>query len=409
MCEEWCERWYENRDDLLVIKLLPHPQNRFWDPEVLSRNPLPASTRGSGVLVEGPGPVWMYAHVGAWAAAQGKRLEVQTVHPGGSGGIEQCRWQMRLAQENRAFLNVHMPRSAPLSPTAVEESIKKLSRELEQVRPRILVIGGRASVKVYAELAHASVKIGVERIACWSARDGLILVFPVNGSGERLELPSWLTQMVKPESSKIWGIIGDPHRGKSVFSEALLVCLEEIGYSVWKLDCDAASPTPPWFMNKPGDPSLQKLREELKLPWTPPMKLTVAAHLRQGRKLFEILIADLPGGNHKADPPVRISPDDVPIFEQIDKFILLAGTKFHEDDWHNELNGWKEELKEYNLDNRIAAVLVSVNPENPPHFHIASKKPILHGRIEGLDRSHRIQDIAKVIQPHIKSFCDALS
>ncbi len=388
---QWYVHQYEAGDPHATIKLLHHPENRYWAPQVLSQYPLPSSIQAPRILVEGPGSVWMYAHVGAWAGALRIPLEVKVIHQGGSGNLSNCQRRLVPREDSQAFLEVNLPRAVPIAPSEIDALIGEIVQELHQRCPRTLVIGGRASVKVYARLAHAAVMAGAERIACWSARDGLVLVFPLKKSGEQFQRPQWLTQLVQPKHSTIWGVIGDPHRGKSIFSEVLLNCLEKKGVTSWKLDCDGASPTPPWFAASSEDPEVQKQREELKLPWTPQMESTIADHLRQGRDLFEVLIADLPGGNHKVHPPDRIPSSRKEMFSQIDKFILLTDAEGVGE------QGWRSALQKHGLHQQLAAVLVSADPQDEPSFHLEQEEPILRGRVTGLDRNRDPSDIAEAI------------
>jgi len=399
---QWYAHQYEAGAPHATIKLLHHPENRYWAPQVLSQYPLPSSIEAPRILVEGPGSVWMYAHVGAWAGALGIPLEVKVIHQGGSGSLSNCQWRLVPHEDSQAFLEVNLPRAVPIAPPEIDALIGEIVQKLHQRCPRNLVVGGRATVKVYAKLAHAAVMARAERIACWSARDGLILVFPLERSGEQFQRPQWLSQLVQPEHSTIWGVIGDPHRGKSIFSEVLLNCLEKKGMLSWKLDCDGASPTPPWFTVSLENPKVQKQREELKLLWTPQMESTIAEHLRQGRDLFEVLIADLPGGNHKVDPPDRIPSSREEMFSQIDKFILLTDAEGTGE------RGWRSALQSCGLHERLAAVLVSSDPQAEPSFHLEQEEPILRGQVTGLDRGRNPSDIANVINSSIGQFLERL-
>lgn len=83
------------------------------------------------------------------------------------------------------------------------------------------------------------------------------------------------------------------------------------------------------------------------------MEASIADQLRAGRDVFSVLIADLPGGDHRTSPPQRIPAGRERLFAEVDALILLD-----RDDAPAEA-AWRQALRPFGLDGRIAAVLTS--------------------------------------------------
>ena len=200
----------------------------------------------------------------------------------------------------------------------------------------------------------------------------------------------------------ILGVTGDPNCGKSVLSAALDSYREQIGCEGWKLDCDGQSPTPPWYLSLIGDERARQFREAQKRCWTPEMEATIAEQLRLGRELFSVLIADLPGGNHKAVPPQRLPEGRERIFAAVDTLILLE-----RDDALSEA-AWREALRPHGLDGRLAAVLRSRHPDGPPSLSVCQEGGLWRGEVTGLDRSRSARELAEAYQSGLKQLWPAL-
>lgn len=398
--------WYRVRDDgtQIQVEFLPSC-DRFWPPVILQENPLPVGqVHGRRVILTGPGAVWMYAHAAATFLAAGAReISVQTPNkPGTSEDLDGCESKIILAGEEGnkgALLIVHMRPSPPLSPSAIHRLLESRWEELSRLRSADLVLKGRASVDVYARTATTAVNSGVRRITCWSARDGLVVVYDPEGGqlGCRISRPAWLAQaMPKPVWPVVLGVVGDPNLGKSVFCSALDSFRESIGCNGWKLDCDGQSPTPSWYLSLVGEQRARELREQQKRSWTSEMELAIAEQLRLGRDLFSVLLADLPGGNHKVTPPLRIPPGRERIFAEVDLLILL--------DRHENLTfeEWRNSLRQHNYDGRIAAVLTSRDPTGQPTLQAYKEDGMWKGVVTGLDRSRSARDLAEAFRSDLE-------
>lgn len=330
---DWHRHTFEDEGAVLV-EFLPAP-DRFWPPEILRDHRLSVSgIAGRPAVLTGAGAVWMYAHAAAvLRAAEATDIYVRTPYrPGASDDLEGSESLLILAgrpQEKGALLSVQMRTSPPLSPAAINHLLEPRLEKLARLRPQELALCGRASTEVYARAAWAAVDSGVRRITCWSARDGLIVVYDPDGKqiGCRISRPDWVAQaMSQPVRPLIVGVTGDPNRGKSLFSAALDWYRERIACGGWKLDCDGQAPTSPWYLSMAGHTSedeARRLREVHKRPWTPEMETDIAGQLHMAREVFSVLIADLPGGNHKPNPPQRVPDGRERIFAEVDALVLL--------------------------------------------------------------------------------------
>lgn len=391
--------WYRVSDDDTGVRVEFIPSaNRFWPPEILCQYPLVAEkTNGRRVILTGPGAVWMYTHAAATLRAAGASdVCVQTPNkPGTSEDLDGSESLLILAgddQDKGALLFVRLRASPPLSPSAVNRLLEPRLEELSRLRAGELVLSGRASVDVYARAARTAIDSGVRRITCWSARDGLIVVYDPDGGqlGRRISRPEWLAQaMPRPVWPVVIGVTGDPNLGKSVFSGALDWYREYVGCDGWKLDCDGQSPTPPWYLSLVGEEKARKMRDEQKRNWTPEMEACIAKQLRLSRELFSVLIADLPGGNHKAVPPQRIPDGRERIFAEVDALIVLD-----RDDAPSD-TAWRDALRPHDLEGRIIAVLTSRDPQGQPSLCVHEKNGLWRGVVTGLDRSRSAKELGE--------------
>ncbi|MFO0878129.1 MAG: hypothetical protein U0840_12335 [Gemmataceae bacterium] len=386
--------------------------NRFWPPEVLRQRPLPMpEVAGTPVTLTGAGAVWMYAHAAAVLRAAGAR-EVRVLtprRPGESDDLEGSTSQLVTAGHRHcgALLSISLRPFPPLCPAAVDLLLEPRLEELSRLRPGELTLAGRASAEVYARAALAAIDGGVRRISCWSARDGLVVVFDPDGAqvGCTIARPDWLAQaMPRPVRPVVVGVAGDPNRGKSVFSAVLDWYRERIGCDGWKLDCDGQAPTPPWYLSMVGqmpEAEVLLLREAHKRPWTPEMEADIARQIRLAREIFSVLIADLPGGNHKVSPAQRVPPGRERIFAENDAIVLLAGD-------NNSEQAWREALRPHGLDGRIAAVLRSSEPDALPALVTNQVADLWRGEVRGLDRKRTTAELGEAFRPGLDRLWPAL-
>lgn len=395
--------WYEKEITELgyIVKFRPKEPDRFWHPNIIRQQPLSLEgVRGQNIILTGPGAVWMYTYAAAALRAAGAH-SISTKKIGKAGVsevLEGCESLLITDYDDHdcgTLLLVKLRASADLSPNAIERVLEPRLKELAGLRPSNLVISGRAPVDVYARTGCAAVDSGAKRITCWSARDGLVVVHDSDASqvGRQIPRPAWLARaMPKPMCPLVIGVAGDPNLGKSVFSGALDAYRDVPDSDKWKLDCDGQSPTPPWYLSLIGDEAIQVVRQEQKRFWTTEMEATIVEQLRKGRELFQILIADLPGGNIKALPPERVPSGRERIFAEVDAIILLDNYISPSE------SSWREALRPHGFDKRIGAVLVSCDPNGQPSLSVREENGIFRGTVTGLNRSRPFPELANAFK-----------
>lgn len=387
--------WYTctHAPDAVTIEFQPSP-NRYWPPEIIRTQPIQvASLTERQVIVTGAGAVWMYAHAAAMAQSAKAATQVRLAGSGEALELEGSSCEL-LTDGDSSVLKIHLRSNPRLAEAAIRELLAPHLRELAKRVPKHLCVTGQANGLAYALAAEQAIHGGVERLICWTPVDGLVVVFDRSGSqlGERLEPPPWLERVVKrPAYPVIVGVTGDPNGGKSVFSLALNHYRGQIGCSGWRLDCDGASPTTQWYLSwsQVDWKQAQAAREAHKRTWSPEMEVAIAHQLRRLRRFFDVTIADLPGGNHKIVPASRVPGHREVIFREVDVLILIERA-----DTPTEL-AWRDALRPHQLDDRIAVVLRSSNPNGNPRLEVwQDASGLWRGVVEGLDRSQQPDSLA---------------
>jgi len=391
-------------DDGIVVTFAAGP-NQYWDPMVLGAHLLDLDHEAAvkrGVHLAGRGSVWMYAAAGAAAGEAGADVSidvpaifgrVRATRDGERSAIEAA-WLERIEPaDNPSRLILRFRPSGPESISesdAVAGSLRSLAASACQGVGEV-VLTGRGPAWGYAALAAGAVDGGVERVLFFSPVDHVPIVCWSRGyRGPLPEPPAWLLDSLGYERDArpglTVGVIGDPNSGKSVFSmllERAFVAGRADAVRAFRYDCDRASPTPYWFLRMQtraaDDPEPRQLREAAKQKWTPEMERSIAAALAHLRAYFPVVVADLPGGNHKIAPPARIPPGREVIMREIDRFVLVARDE-------TAVFAWQEALAAHRLADRLAAIVETRDPQMP-----LSLSPMTadagRWRITGLDRS----------------------
>lgn len=365
-----------------------HATARFWPESVLRDAPLPLLP-GPCVELEGPGAMWMYA-AGALHARASGASEIRVFQPGQPGvtvwppegdAAPWCACRM----EEPGYV------AAMMQPAAGEQrwapgGFAGLGASLAALAPVSVTLTGPGANWMYAGAALAAQAAG----AVWIDYDSPAGE-PVVVGGPPEALGQALPGLAQPEGpGRVIGLLGDPNSGKSVFSRLLFEALRRVEPQAWLMDCDAASPTPPWYLiqqSTPQQPLVEALRKAQKIDWSDALEDQVAERLRRLRRRLAVTLADLPGGNHKAAPPLRVPPHREVILFEVDRFVILARDADTEP-------AWRAALAPHGLDGRIAAVLTSHSPQAHPRDAVTLRQrgdgPCWRGEVWGLQRGHTL-------------------
>jgi len=202
----------------------------------------------------------------------------------------------------------------------------------------------------------------------------------------------------------IVGLVGDPYSGKSVLSWKLYKAWQQRRLSVYRFDCDAASPTTSYALassvGKQVREDYQQRRKQLdgsRGGWQPGDEVILAQCLRRIKASgLALALADLPGGIHPgrvASPQsVRVPPGREALLREVDHFVIVARSKQAE-------QGWRDSLAELGLADRIREVVCS-DPGHAPECIPDLQSDPVPWRIHALDRalvdqnSHGVQALA---------------
>ncbi|MCS7015334.1 MAG: hypothetical protein RMJ19_02420 [Gemmatales bacterium] len=316
-------------------------------------------------------PVWPTAVCRAWLEGlqRGPQLPSEYLQ----GPVAQYLPQ----NADHAFPDIRWPvpaealtvRSTPqerLSLFSIVEVESTLKRLLAEMSTPMLVLDGPMPLWLAAALAgNLASRRNLEVLALHAPLEGGFVVILDN---PRVPIGAVIPQ----RQPTLVGIVGDPNHGKSVLSWKLYWQLQQRhGFRVYRLDADAYSPTPGWSLNPLASP----LRDEFKRirgPWSEQDHENLATALRNLRRsVLDLVLVDLPGGDHSQQPPVRIPPGREKIFHALDKFILVCCNGSCRN-YPKCRQGWYDTLKNLALDRALIAEVISVldmGEEMPRRVH----------------------------------------
>jgi hypothetical protein len=417
-------RWFERRESherdsrVLDVQLLPPKENPDWPFRVLKDFPFPieAMPEDCTVRISGAGPVWMYGHLAALAMKRRAR-SIQIMQPSGLGEdvfitvvpFLECTgsgspWFECRESPERVLIEFKGPQGGGWWPADVLGDICEI---LDGVRARALLMTGRGAAWMYAALAAKAVCGGAVEIACLIPRMGdAVCIYPPEKAG----LPPEIKDDHPAPSFRALtlGVVGDPNSGKSLLAKTLDSLAQKRGLCTWCFDADLASRTQPWYLEalRTLDPSIaKKLRDATKRSWTPELEQYAAAAVGILRPFFQLVIVDLPGGNHATRPVERIPCGRESLFLAVDRFVILGKRG---QDGSKSGPKWRGELARMGIEDRIVAELESVEPSSPPSAAVDRRGDAWVGEVRGLDRQHTIPNLTAGIETPLLPMLQAI-
>ena len=386
--------WYqlETTTGGMVVHFLPCHEPE-WRPSVLGERPLTVDFAGKQVLLEGKAPLWMYAYT-AIAARRGGASTIDVFQPqnpppirvyplNGVNPFDPGWLRHRKDTAGGGVLEFQRP---PEGELWKPEALGFLPHAVAEWDPDLLTLTGPAPnwlCSAVACLADASPR---RLVAYFAPRDGcgILLNAP---PGQKVEFPP-SPSLAAPDGKKghVIGILGDPNSGKSVLSILLEKGFQAAGIrSLWRLDCDHASPTPHWYLHMLGQQrknEAEQLRGSQKRDWTAEAEHSLQSQLRHCVRSLSWVIADFPGGIHEKLPIRRIPPGREVLLRAADAFVILA-----RQDNLESIAMWRDELARHGLAKRVIAEVVSIDHLAPLRLCVEEGE-VLRAEADGLHRDN---------------------
>ncbi|MCM2371067.1 alkaline phosphatase family protein [Aporhodopirellula aestuarii] len=420
----WCEVTIQA--GAATVRFHPSP-DRFWTIEHIASHPLPDWTGLNSVTLTGPGAIWMYAYAAAHAAQagvptiRGVLADGQTAlrqfpdAPSRSGESEALTERSSedqlihvITQTDHGGSSITLEADLPAGRSANAADIQSAMRSAETILRNTppwqrCYLTGRGTVEMYASQSVAAVRSSASMVIVIAPRNGHIVVHGSDGGVVPRLLPE---HSPSTDRGHLIGVIGDPNCGKSVFSHVLNLYRDQAGASGWRMDCDGQAPTPPWYLSgRERQPEVfEDLRRQQKRAWTDSMETHFTSQLQSLRRHFAVVVADLPGGDHRHNPPRRIPPGRERMLREIDQFIILQR---HD---HQTSEYWLDALNSHQLADRTAAIVTSKEPNTAPSLRRTADTDSQHwkGIATGLDRSRSASELCLAMEPAMDTLWDHL-
>ncbi len=385
------QNWFnitENENDNNIHIEFISCSDRFYPINIIDvKSNVFYKTEGKEVIVSGKASVWMYGFV-VYHSMKNRAIGIQIqnpaeiirVYPLSDLDLDPAvdKWyEIKQTQEYIVLEleSLHLKKWWPIA--TVNQILLS-----ESFQNKSVIITGAGAVWMYAAVAVKSFLDNANDFFIYNPKEMPTLAINISKK-TNINLTVPIPQFMKSEKSgEIIGVLGDPNSGKSVFSRLLSNVSDS--KNVWLLDCDAASPTPPWYyeLMKYNYDEAKHLRDSHKVQWSVLMEDILAQNMKNLRETLYALIADMPGGKKDKETGEldRIPGNRKIMMEQIDKIIIIS-----KDD--NSTDGWLTVLKKYKLDNKVVAIIKSHNHTGDLAFNYQRNDNIYYGTAEGLDRS----------------------
>ena len=354
---------------------------------------------GRHVIIQGKASALLYAHA-AYAAVHEKAAKVSVCHnqedqpvvvyeqqsakcEAGGGDAGSC-WYSLKSLDAKHYTIEFNPNSEGPWPIAC---LRTQPIEMPHAATG-LSIRGRGELWMYAAAGAAAARAGIDVVLCdLPSERGPIFI-------GKDRIGRCLPRMQRT-SGIVIGVVGDSNTGKSAFARILEQIIQQECLSTsWLYDCDVASPTPN------GCPTMLKIGEKQENTATrnkekvrsPHLELYLADCLKNLKACVDIVVADLPGGNHKPRKPDRIPRGREITLREIDLFIVLGRT-----DRPGSIRAWREGLRRHNLERRIIAELETRDPDGKLDWALHRGDGLVEGIIRGLGRKNKLAAGTKAV------------
>ncbi len=370
--------------------------DRHWTLAEVAAKPLVYDFRGRNVEISGKAALWMYAHAALRSFAGGaasiavfnamsqKRMLISPL-AGASGApeIRSSLFNISGTGDDCYILHIAARTWEPGNLAQFRGYLADWLAEAGRGVKLVIDAGARCPNWLLAFVALECQRSGVASLEYFDIRDSVAI--DLRSLGQRpFEMPD-----NRQKHRVAVGVVGDPNSGKSVFSTVFKLACEAAGLVSWSFDADRASPTPSWYLSperggaETGFDAAEE-RQRQKLKWNAAMEREAAREIRNTTQYQDILIVDLPGGNHaRAEGPLRIPPGREVLLQDIDFFIIIdrsAATDI--------AAAWTADLACHGLDSRVIAVLRSCDHRAPFRFYdVTVEDGIFRAAVDGLDRS----------------------
>ncbi|MBP5452396.1 MAG: hypothetical protein J6Y16_09200 [Treponema sp.] len=371
--------------------------------------------KDKSIRIRGKGPVELYAYASYWCTKYDCESIIVTdfnlsrdfeIYKRGNSYPQVLPPWCAISKESDSVILSVVPSNSPDGHWNEEVIVKNSSCFMFADSSKFAILTGQGSLLFYSIMACSAAVSGYEN---------LFVKKPIEKNLIGIAGP---VLNIKPQNKKagtMIGILGDPNSGKSVFSKVLENILRKYsdGKTVWTYDCDAAAPTPNWYIYGLQNANSQEeadiktnARKATKQKWTEQLERKVSEYMKTIKSNIDFIVADFPGGRHdeKKNIHERIpSEARAEMLKNCDYFVIIARS-----DVPDRITDWKKALNEYNLANRVIAEIISRNPQAAPVVETCSlaKGEVFHATVCGLDRNNLINDIVSAFYPSFKEFAE---
>lgn len=371
--------------------------------------------KDKSIRIKGKGPVELYAYASYWCAKNDCESIIVTdfnlsrdfyIYKKGNAYPQVLPPWCVINKENDSVILSVVPSSSPDGHWCEDVIIRNSSCFIFADSSKFVILTGQGSLLFYSIMACSAAISGCENV---------VVKKPIEKDLIYISGSVFTGKFQNKKAGTMIGVLGDPNSGKSVFSKVLENILRKYsgGKTVWTYDCDAAAPTPNWYIyglqsaNSQEEADIKtNARKATKQKWTEQLERKVSESMKTVKYNVDFIVADFPGGRHDEEKNLheRIpSEARAEMLKNCDYFVIIGRSDVPE-----RITDWEKALDEYNLANRVIAEIISKNPQAMPAVETCSfaKGEIFHATVSGLDRNNPINDIVSAFYPSFKEFAE---